>query len=286
MAFNTSLRKGRRRSSLPINQKRISDFFTPKSGINKEDVNFQVKPVLKPNLKNPGNAGGRPAAKRPRTTRDGEKSGMSNDENPNPRECLTTGFLRASTMLPTSTSTSQADNQSQTNRYMKNFAGRGDCQAAGPVGSKPTRMLPTSTSTSQADNQSQTNRYMKNFAGRGDCQAAGPVDKWLKSKPCAQSDCYAVDVTNSGGNHPAFLTSPVDVHPKSSTFGLVGDDSPGSHFEDLDDLEAEYFSILPVELMENIFCQLPIVDLMLNCQRVCHKWYNVISSAQVALAVT
>lgn len=244
MAFNTSLRKGRRRSSLPINQKRISDFFTPKSGINKEDVNFQVKPVLKPNLKNPGNAGGRPAAKRPRTTRDGEKSGMSNDENPNPRECLTTGFLRASTMLP------------------------------------------TSTSTSQADNQSQTNRYMKNFAGRGDCQAAGPVDKWLKSKPCAQSDCYAVDVTNSGGNHPAFLTSPVDVHPKSSTFGLVGDDSPGSHFEDLDDLEAEYFSILPVELMENIFCQLPIVDLMLNCQRVCHKWYNVISSAQVALAVT
>ena len=63
-----------------------------------------------------------------------------------------------------------------------------------------------------------------------------------------------------------------------STFGLVGGDVIDSYEED-DSLD---FNHLPAEIMENIFCQLPIVDLMLNCTLVCHQWYNVISQDSVS----
>ncbi|CAH3113056.1 unnamed protein product [Pocillopora meandrina] len=65
-----------------------------------------------------------------------------------------------------------------------------------------------------------------------------------------------------------------------STFGLVGGDVIDSYEED-DSLDFNHsstdFCHLPAEIMENIFCQLPMVDLMLNCALVCHQWYNVIS---------
>jgi len=41
------------------------------------------------------------------------------------------------------------------------------------------------------------------------------------------------------------------------------------------------FAQLPVEILENIFCQLPIVDLMLNCALVCRQWYDIISRESV-----
>ena len=70
-----------------------------------------------------------------------------------------------------------------------------------------------------------------------------------------------------------------------STFGLVGGDVIDSYEED-DSLDFNHsstdFSYLPAEIMENIFCQLPIVDLMLNCALVCHQWYNVISQDSVS----
>ena len=70
-----------------------------------------------------------------------------------------------------------------------------------------------------------------------------------------------------------------------STFGLVGGDVIDSYEED-DSLDFKHsstdFSHLPAEIMENIFCQLPIVDLMLNCALVCHQWYNVISQDSVS----
>ena len=70
-----------------------------------------------------------------------------------------------------------------------------------------------------------------------------------------------------------------------STFGLVGGDVIDSYEED-DSLYFNHsstdFSHLPAEIMENIFCQLPIVDLMLNCTLVCHQWYNVISQDSVS----
>ena len=64
-----------------------------------------------------------------------------------------------------------------------------------------------------------------------------------------------------------------------STFGLTGADSSESD-TDVDESSAS-FDCLPVEIMENIFCQLPVVDLLFNCVLVCHQWHDVISSELV-----
>ncbi|XP_064633360.1 F-box DNA helicase 1-like [Lineus longissimus] len=73
---------------------------------------------------------------------------------------------------------------------------------------------------------------------------------------------------------------------ESNAYGLVGDEmknykSPTnakretrvlSRAEDMD-----YFSILPVHVIENIFSQLPMLDLCLNSNRVCLMWNDIIS---------
>lgn len=68
----------------------------------------------------------------------------------------------------------------------------------------------------------------------------------------------------------------------SSMYGLVGDDVSESE-DDSEDLShcGTEFSQLPVEIMENIFCQLPIIDLMLNCVLVCQQWHSIISRDSV-----
>ena len=68
----------------------------------------------------------------------------------------------------------------------------------------------------------------------------------------------------------------------SSMYGLVGDDVSESE-DDPEDLShcGTEFSQLPVEIMENIFCQLPIIDLMLNCVLVCQQWNSIISRDSV-----
>ena len=68
----------------------------------------------------------------------------------------------------------------------------------------------------------------------------------------------------------------------SSMYGLVGDDVSESE-DDSEDLShcGTEFSQLPVEIMENIFCQLPIIDLMLNCVLVCQQWNSIISRDSV-----
>ena len=70
-----------------------------------------------------------------------------------------------------------------------------------------------------------------------------------------------------------------------STFGLVGgdvsdSDEDGGDSQDLSQCDSD-FAQLPVEILENIFRQLPIVDLMLNCALVCHQWYDIISRESV-----
>lgn len=70
-----------------------------------------------------------------------------------------------------------------------------------------------------------------------------------------------------------------------STFGLVGgdvsdSDEDGGDSQDLSQCDSD-FAQLPVEILENIFCQLPIVDLMLNCALVCRQWYDIISRESV-----
>ena len=65
-----------------------------------------------------------------------------------------------------------------------------------------------------------------------------------------------------------------------AAFGLVGGGDV-SDSDDDDSQDSSLFARLPVEIMENIFCQLPIVDLMLNCALVCRQWYNIISRDSV-----
>ena len=72
--------------------------------------------------------------------------------------------------------------------------------------------------------------------------------------------------------------------PAKSTFGLVGGDVSDSDDDDdsQDSSQCDSdFAQLPVEILENIFCQLPIVDLMLNCALVCRQWYDIISRDSV-----
>ena len=75
----------------------------------------------------------------------------------------------------------------------------------------------------------------------------------------------------------------------SSTFGLFGGDIIDSD-EEADSQDFNQCSTdlthLPVEILENILCQLPIVDLMLNCALVCRQWYNIISKESVSLVNT
>ena len=42
-----------------------------------------------------------------------------------------------------------------------------------------------------------------------------------------------------------------------------------------------YFEQLPPEVLENIFCQLPMLDLCLNSNRVCLSWNNIIANEKV-----
>ncbi|XP_061172285.1 F-box DNA helicase 1-like [Saccostrea echinata] len=60
-------------------------------------------------------------------------------------------------------------------------------------------------------------------------------------------------------------TAEVDTDSK---FGLLG-------YQPAEKIN--YFEKLPDELLQKIFCQLPILDLCLNCNRVCVRWNQVIS---------
>ena len=75
---------------------------------------------------------------------------------------------------------------------------------------------------------------------------------------------------------------PTKQESKTNSIGDVDDDDDDDDddSQDLSQCDSD-FAQLPVEIMENIFCQLPIVDLMLNCALVCHQWYDIISRDSV-----
>ncbi|XP_076469328.1 F-box DNA helicase 1-like isoform X1 [Babylonia areolata] len=60
----------------------------------------------------------------------------------------------------------------------------------------------------------------------------------------------------------------VDVGP---TFGLLSDSV-------VDTVEENWFHRMPVEIVENIFCNLPMVELCHNVSRVCVNWNNIVSN--------
>lgn len=66
-------------------------------------------------------------------------------------------------------------------------------------------------------------------------------------------------------------------HPTGDKYGLLGS---GSYPRE-DSEKVNYFDLLPPEILDNIFCQLPMLDLCLNCNRVCRKWNNIIADEKV-----
>ncbi|XP_052779694.1 F-box DNA helicase 1-like [Mya arenaria] len=67
---------------------------------------------------------------------------------------------------------------------------------------------------------------------------------------------------------------PVSKAIKSDKYGLLGTGSyPRENSE-----KVNYFERLPPEVLENIFCQLPMLDLSLNSNRVCSQWNSIIGN--------
>ncbi|KAK3101454.1 hypothetical protein FSP39_003705 [Pinctada imbricata] len=62
----------------------------------------------------------------------------------------------------------------------------------------------------------------------------------------------------------------------SKTFGLVGKDL-SSAAPSVPAVPIDHFAHMPDEILEKIFCQLPILDLCLTCNRVCKRWNDIIS---------
>ncbi|XP_077977682.1 F-box DNA helicase 1-like [Glandiceps talaboti] len=67
----------------------------------------------------------------------------------------------------------------------------------------------------------------------------------------------------------------IDTESAPNTYGLLGEEV------NIEEEEGEdYFGELPVEVIENIFSQLPMIDLCLNVNRVCQLWNGIISDPQ------
>ena len=73
-------------------------------------------------------------------------------------------------------------------------------------------------------------------------------------------------------------------------FGLLGitssdEDELGLCFdEEMENYQLKsYFDELPDEILENVFCHLPLVDLLMNLSLVCKRWYGIISSEKFLL---
>ena len=86
------------------------------------------------------------------------------------------------------------------------------------------------------------------------------------------------------------LTTATKSKPAScgrDTFGLVGGATEQDLIELLDSDEefaeerVDYFELVPDEVLENILCQLPLLDLCLNVNRVCHRWHDIIAHERV-----
>lgn len=66
----------------------------------------------------------------------------------------------------------------------------------------------------------------------------------------------------------------LDSVTAADTFGLLGNGTMGKKVEEV---KIDYFGMLPTEVMEHIFCHLPMLDLCLNSNRVCKRWSEIIS---------
>ena len=92
------------------------------------------------------------------------------------------------------------------------------------------------------------------------------------------------DDTKSAGS--CVTESGFDLLSSSDKYGLLGlgleESIDWRDDEDIDD--RNYFSLLPVEVVENILCRLPTSDLLMNVCLVCSQWNDIITSEWVCSA--
>lgn len=68
------------------------------------------------------------------------------------------------------------------------------------------------------------------------------------------------------------------------SFGVEVEDHSGNESSTDSILEEyNYFQNLPIEVVHNIFCRLPFLDLRLNVNRVCSQWNDVVSDENVCM---
>ena len=358
MARNFSPRRQRNRSIPSPQQRIISQYFTPRSGISKEEVNFLVKPnpVSRDEKTRPtcsvqetctdkitfSTAFGFTTAAKLHQQLEKWCSGAQKQRSLPAQHAGSTTYNSAVCEEPSWTCSPLRNNSIEKQQHMDIQTLAANFMASSTSSSSTTPTASSTSSTSQR-NVRQT-RAQKRLKGkpakkqknipetitvdsedekssveddccfivnvvRGKRKSGSDVEESAscsQSSSCADSSSQSSQISNEEtSSHTSCsesdqkqtvssckkssLSSKTAKQPKEhtsgrSTFGLVGGDVSDSDddddVQDLSQCDSE-FAQLPVEIMENIFCQLPIVDLMLNCTLVCRQWYNIISRDSV-----
>ena len=381
MARNFSPRKRRNKTVLSPQQRIISNYFTPRSGITKEDVNFLVKPEKEPNFKTPasrkgavtdesegsngyvdqitfplGTTGFTTAAKiheqaarwcpssqkqhslscQPSLGNASWKSLVSSQNlcNSPPQTCpfensssedsaycsiqskqtvVHAHQKRVSSLLMASSSTSYASRKVKRTRRPQNFQSSGSLKTQ--KGHKQTTLIlldsedgenssdsdccivnvirnrnpPSDSEVEEITSFTQT-LSPKSSSQSSQASSQGKTSCTSNSQSSCTSESDQRSIVSSSPDSLASFKSAKQTKKQSSAtssmYGLVGDDVSESEddSEDFSHCGIE-FSQLPVEIMENIFCQLPIIDLMLNCVLVCQQWNSIISRESVIIII-
>ena len=95
---------------------------------------------------------------------------------------------------------------------------------------------------------------------------------------CKQAELSASQTSNSSPIHKEASSSP-------NMFGLFGVTSSDEDNIDacFDNLSQTQFDEIPDEILENIFCQLPLIDLLVSLSLVCKRWHRIISGEKFLL---
>lgn len=370
MDRNTTPRKKRNMSISNPRQRSISQYFTPRSGISKEDVNFLVKPTANPSTRTPGIAtcgsilnGQRgftdqvtlsptlgftsaaniylqtgkwssgtqkhsiasvernlasvtsqpedfqvPCNSSSKTcSSEGKQSlidgytrvpdfvASSSFSSPSSSSCLNTLTSSLSSSSPSARNMKRAPRSTRTQKNLKGKSGKNQRSALNTIFVKSD----DEGSSNESDCCLTMNvvlgrkaKHDSNVRGNSTCSTSQAY--WNDS--CIHSGQVSLEsaLSKRGCNKNNSISSQSTKQAKtksssSSTFGLFGGDIIDSDEED-DSQDFNQCSTdlthLPVEILENILCQLPIVDLMLNCALVCRQWYNIISKDSVSLVNT
>ena len=357
MARNFSPRKKRNKTISSPHQRIISQYFTPRSGINKEEVNFLVKAANGEKSYRTTGVQGRTdqititpafgfttAAKIHQQSR-GCYSGTENQQilsgqrdlesttckcevsrhatcvcsplkNSSPQKKQTQfdhtrvlGLMASSTSSSRSSSSSSCPSarstrrtrrsNSKTQNHLKGTSakkekrvpetitvdsededciGDDDCCVIMNVvrGRKPRSDSEVEESSTCSQSSTSIESSSQESRGESRCKSSSSSESDQKN---TASSCKKSSLSSKSAKQTKKQTS------TKSTFGLVGcdvSDSDGDDdvSQDLSQCDSD-FAQLPVEILENIFCQLPIVDLMLNCALVCHQWHDIISRESV-----